>query len=109
MQGHIEGGLLSSGALQASVFTPALADFDALLQLSKDALALAPCAVLSHRAQRAAAEQQGFSSASFGLPQEATKEGSRRSRAMLKALPQGEPGSCHRPVCLFGIRHFLLW
>ena len=91
LQGHVEGGLLTSGAVQASVFTSALADFDALLQLSRDALALAPCAALSHKAQRAAVEQQGFSSAAFVLPLEAVQEGSQRSRAMLKALPEGEP------------------
>jgi len=88
-QEHIEGGLLTPGALQALVFTPAVADFDALLQLSRDALALAPCALLSHKAQRAAAEQRGFSSASFA-PIDVSKESSKRSRAMLRALPQGE-------------------
>ena len=94
LQGHIEGGLLTPGVVQASVFTSALADFDALLQLSRDALALAPCAVLSHKAQRAAVEQQGFSSAASILPLEALQEGSKRCRAMLKALPQGKPACC---------------
>lgn len=95
LQGHVEGSLLTSGAVLASVFTPALADFDALLQLSRDALALAPCAVLSHKAQREAGEQQGFSSASFVLPLTSLQEGSKRPRAMLKALPQGEPACLH--------------
>lgn len=90
LQEHVEGGLLTPGALQALVFTPAVADFDALLQLSRDALALAPCALLSHKAQRAAAEQRGFSSAPFAAPKDASKESSKRSRAMLRALPQGE-------------------
>ena len=90
MQEHIEGGVLTPGALQALVFTPAVADFDALLQVSRDALALAPCALLSHKAQRAAAEQRGFSSAPFAAPSDASKESSKRSRAMLRALAQGE-------------------
>lgn len=89
MQGHIEGGLLPPQALQAVVFTPALADFDALLLLSRDVLSRAPCAGLSHKAQRAAAQQRGFSSVSSAEPEEAQPDTRRRSRAMLRALPQG--------------------
>ena len=93
MQEHIEHGLLTAEALQAIVFTPALGDFDALLQLSRDALAAVPCAALGRKLQRAAAKQCGFSHAVFPAPAEAPEDSGKRSRAMLRALPQGE-SSC---------------
>ena len=89
MQDHIEGGILTPKALRAAVFIPALADFDALLLLSRDALARAPCAVLSHKAQRVAAVQCGFTPALSIVPEKAHALISKRSRAMLRALPQG--------------------
>ena len=73
------------------MYIPALADFDALLLLSRDALARAPCAVLSHQAQRAAALQRGFAPALSVKPEKAQALLSKRSRAMLRALPQGVP------------------
>ena len=93
MQEHIERGLLKAEALQAIVFAPALGDFDALLQLSRDALATVPCAALGSKAQRAAAEQCGFSPTAFPALAEAPEDSGKRSMAMLRALPQGESSS----------------
>ena len=90
MQEHIERGLLKAEALQAIVFAPALGDFDALLLLGRDALATVPCAALGSKAQRAAAEQCGFSPAAFHAPAEAPQDSGKRSKAILRALPQGE-------------------
>ena len=89
LQEHIECGTLAPKALRAAVYIPALADFDALLLLSRDTLARAPCAVLSHKAQRAAAVQRGFAPALSAVPGKAQVLVSKRSRAMLRALPQG--------------------
>lgn len=93
MQEHIERGLLKAEALQAIVFAPALGDFDALLQLSRDALSTVPCAALGSKAERAAAEQCGFSPAAFPAPADASEDSDKRSRAMLRALPRGESSS----------------
>ena len=89
MQEHIGGGALTPEALRAAIYIPAYADFDALLLLSRDALARAPCALLSHKAQRAATLQHGFAPALSILPEVTQPLMSKRSRAMLRALPQG--------------------
>ena len=89
LQEHTECGALAPKALHAAVYIPALADFDVLLLLSRDTLAQAPCAVLSRKVQRAAAVQRGFAAALPLVPEKAQALTSKRSRAMLRALPQG--------------------
>lgn len=102
LQEHIEYGALAPKALHAAVYIPALADFDALLLLSRDTLARAPCAVLSHKAQRAAAVQRSFAPALSVAPEKAQALLNKRCRAMLRALPQGMSSTldCMQLTCL---------
>ena len=85
-QEHIELGRHTAAAVRAAVFGPAIADFDALLMLRRDALPSADRAAQGAKALADAARKRGF----------APMEGSRseqpdvRARAVLRAVPEGE-------------------
>ena len=74
--------------MRAACLGPALADFDALLLLRRDALPAADLALHRPRAWRAMAAKTGFRPLQ---PQDADALEGKRSRAVLRAVPQGEP------------------
>ena len=79
------------------VFGPALADFDALLQLRCEALPGADRALLAPRAALAAALKHGFVEADAPGAAEAAAAGS-RAQAVLRAIPAGA-SVAGAPVC----------
>lgn len=88
----MEHGVASEEAVLAAVFGPALADFDALLFLRRDALPAADCALQSPKLWRSTAEKRGFVElASVGGGMSANEAGDygKRARAVLRAVPQG--------------------
>ena len=91
LQEQVEGGVPADAAAAATLFAPALADFDALLRLRCEALPGADCALLAPRAALAAALKQGFVEAEVPGAAEAAAPGS-RAQAMLHAIPAGACG-----------------
>ena len=88
MQEHIEHGRPAAEGVCAAVFSPALADFDALLLLRRDALPAADLALQGPKAWRAAAARSGFAP----LPVRAAPEAAanaKPARALLRAVPPG--------------------
>lgn len=102
MQEHIEQGRPDAESVRAAVFGPALADFDALLLLRRDALPAADLALLAPKAWRAAAARAGFAP----LPAEAAAPGAaaegKSARALLRAVP---PGGATLSWCSCSPRH----
>ena len=87
-QEHVEAGLHEPGAVRAACLGPALADFDALLLLRRDALPAADLALHAPRAWRAMAAGAGFRPVHL---QGSDALDGKRARAVLRAVPPGKP------------------
>ena len=87
-QEHVEAGLHEPGAVRAACLGPALADFDALLLLRRDALPMADLALHGPKAWRAMAASAGFRPVQL---QGGDALDSKRARAVLRAVPPGKP------------------
>ena len=98
-QEHVEAGLHEPGAVRAACLGPALADFDALLLLRRDALPAADLALQGPKAWRAMAAKSGFQPLQL---QDSDALDSKRARAVLRAVPPGKPASllleAHAPL-----------
>lgn len=100
IQEHIEHGRNSRSALRAAIFGPAIADFDALLLLRRNALPAADCAAQGAKALAEAARRRGFAAMDPGAARPVAEvpppvaNGGRegpdtRARAVLRAVPEG--------------------
>lgn len=102
LQDQVSGDADADAAVAvAAAFTPALADFDALLRLRREALPAADRALLPPRAAEAAALQCGFVAAGDAGAAEAAAPGS-LAQAVLRAVPAGGP-CCKRVDKAFNV------
>ena len=88
----------NAAAALAAAFTPALADFDALLRLRREALPAADCALQPPRAPAAAALKCGFVEVESPGAAAAAAPGS-RAQAVLRAVPAGACLQLARHLC----------
>ena len=86
VQEHIELGRHTATAVREAIFSPAVADFDALLMLRRDSLPSADRAAQGAKALAAAARKRGFAP----LEGSHTEQPDARARAVLRAVPEGE-------------------
>ena len=97
-------GSLSAEAAAAGVFAPALADYDAVVLLRRDALPRAQLA-LSHAAaggKRKSGAGDLLSRAGFPGDQEDAVQPAKAARAVLRSIPPSEPASLRRNRGLIG-------